>query len=85
MPSSPKFLAGGRQGSQLLWIAPSGGRDRPNAEGVWMPSPFDASSVELMRQLLGQVGEFFNPVFPKAPYNPLPATLALPLNRVRGL
>ena len=58
--AGPKLLAGGRQGSQLLWIAPSGGRDRPNAEGVWMPSPFDASSVELMRQLLAQVGEFFN-------------------------
>ena len=46
---------GARQGGQLLWIAPSGGRDRPNADGVWMPSPFDPSSVELMRQLLAQV------------------------------
>ncbi len=42
------------QGGQLLWIAPSGGRDRPNADGVWMPAPFDAASVELMRQMLSQ-------------------------------
>ena len=44
-----------RQGGRLLWLAPSGGRDRPNAEGVWMPAPFDAASVELMRQMLAQV------------------------------
>ena len=39
------------QGGQLLWIAPSGGRDRPSAEGVWSPAPFDATAVELMRAL----------------------------------
>ena len=42
------------QGGQLLWVAPSGGRDRPNRDGVWMPAPFDAASVELMRQMLSQ-------------------------------
>ena len=38
------------QGGQLIWIAPSGGRDRPK-EGRWTPDPFDPSAVELMRQL----------------------------------
>lgn len=35
----------------MLWIAPSGGRDRPNEEGVWMPAKFDPSAVDLMRHL----------------------------------
>ncbi len=39
-------------GGKLLWIAPSGGRDRPSAEtGAWSPAPFDPAAVELMRQL----------------------------------
>lgn len=42
------------QGGKLLWIAPSGGRDRPNADGVWMPAQFDAASVDLMRTMLAQ-------------------------------
>ena len=40
------------QGGKLLWIAPSGGRDRPNVEGTWLPAPFDAASVDLMRNLI---------------------------------
>jgi len=43
-----------RQGGKLLWIAPSGGRDRPNAEGTWLPAPFDAAAVDLMRYLIVQ-------------------------------
>jgi len=39
------------QGGLLIWIAPSGGRDRPNEDGVWMPAPFDPSAVDLMRAL----------------------------------
>lgn len=33
-------------------MAPSGGRDRPNAESKWLPHAFDAGVVELMRSLL---------------------------------
>lgn len=40
------------EGGQLVWIAPSGGRDRPNEEGTWLPAAFDGSAVELMRTLL---------------------------------
>lgn len=41
------------EGGQLLWIAPSGGRDRSidGASGHTMPDAFDASAVELMRAL----------------------------------
>jgi glycerol-3-phosphate O-acyltransferase len=42
------------QGGKLLWIAPSGGRDRPNADGVWMPAEFDVAAVDLMRTMLAQ-------------------------------
>ncbi|GAQ86900.1 Glycerol-3-Phosphate Acyltransferase [Klebsormidium nitens] len=41
-----------KAGGQFIWIAPSGGRDRPDpATGQWVPAAFDDSSVELMRRL----------------------------------
>jgi hypothetical protein len=33
-------------------VAPSGGRDRPDAAGQWLPHAFDAGVVDLMRSLL---------------------------------
>nr|QNN94188.1 glycerol-3-phosphate acyltransferase [Ammopiptanthus nanus] len=46
-----------RSGSQLIWIAPSGGRDRPDPHtGEWVPAPFDASSVDNMRRLVDHSG-----------------------------
>uniref|UniRef100_UPI002ED70977 Glycerol-3-phosphate acyltransferase, chloroplastic n=1 Tax=Lobosphaera incisa TaxID=312850 RepID=UPI002ED70977 len=43
------------EGGRLLWIAPSGGRDRPQADtGAWHPDKFDPTAVELMRQLLSR-------------------------------
>ncbi|XP_038888414.1 glycerol-3-phosphate acyltransferase, chloroplastic isoform X2 [Benincasa hispida] len=46
-----------RGGSQLIWIAPSGGRDRPDpSTGEWYPAPFDASSVDNMRRLIHHSG-----------------------------
>lgn len=42
-----------RAGSQIIWIAPSGGRDRPDPiTGEWYPAPFDVSSVDNMRRLV---------------------------------
>lgn len=46
-----------RGGSQIIWIAPSGGRDRPDPlTGEWHPAPFDASAVDNMRRLLEHSG-----------------------------
>ncbi|KAL5537552.1 hypothetical protein UlMin_044231, partial [Ulmus minor] len=46
-----------RGGSQIIWIAPSGGRDRPDpVTGEWYPAPFDASSVDNMRRLVEHSG-----------------------------
>ena len=41
------------EGGKLLWIAPSGGRDRnvDEASGETFPDPFDHTAVELMRAL----------------------------------
>eukprot|EP00271_Cylindrocystis_brebissonii_P016841 TRINITY_DN4142_c0_g1_i1.p1 TRINITY_DN4142_c0_g1~~TRINITY_DN4142_c0_g1_i1.p1 ORF type:complete len:478 (+),score=76.40 TRINITY_DN4142_c0_g1_i1:258-1691(+) len=42
-----------KKGGNLIWIAPSGGRDRPDpVTGEWVPAPFDPATVELMRRLL---------------------------------
>lgn len=46
-----------RKGSQIIWIAPSGGRDRPDPSmGEWFPAPFDASSVDNIRRLADHSG-----------------------------
>ncbi|GER34646.1 glycerol-3-phosphate acyltransferase [Striga asiatica] len=46
-----------RGGSKLIWIAPSGGRDRPDpVTKEWYPAPFDASSVDNMRRLAEHAG-----------------------------
>eukprot|EP00892_Ulva_mutabilis_P010711 jgi/Ulvmu1/8011/UM004_0247.1 len=38
-------------GGSLLWIAPAGGRDRPNDDDVYVPAKFDPTALELMRTL----------------------------------
>lgn len=46
-----------RDGSRIVWIAPSGGRDRPDPlTGEWYPAPFDASSVDNIRRLVEHSG-----------------------------
>ncbi|KAJ0112748.1 hypothetical protein Patl1_03585 [Pistacia atlantica] len=52
-----------RGGSQIVWIAPSGGRDRPDPVteewhpvSFWGQAPFDASSVDNMRRLAEHSG-----------------------------
>uniref|UniRef100_A0A0C9S3S3 glycerol-3-phosphate 1-O-acyltransferase n=1 Tax=Wollemia nobilis TaxID=56998 RepID=A0A0C9S3S3_9CONI len=46
-----------RKGGQIIWIAPSGGRDRPDqVTKEWFPAHFDASSVDNMRRLVEHSG-----------------------------
>ncbi|GMJ16044.1 ACYLTRANSFERASE 1 [Hibiscus trionum] len=46
-----------RDGSKIVWIAPSGGRDRPDSlTEEWYPEPFDFSSVDNMRRLIRRSG-----------------------------
>lgn len=45
-------------GGVLIWVAPSGGRDRTvcPSTGETLPDPFDPAVVELMRALLAKAG-----------------------------
>ncbi|XP_042025005.1 glycerol-3-phosphate acyltransferase, chloroplastic-like isoform X2 [Salvia splendens] len=46
-----------RSGAKIIWIAPSGGRDRPDpVTKEWHPAPFDSSSVDNMRRLVEHAG-----------------------------
>ncbi|KAL8552925.1 hypothetical protein ACS0TY_001559 [Phlomoides rotata] len=46
-----------RGGSKIIWIAPSGGRDRLDpVTKEWYPAPFDASAVDNMRRLVEHAG-----------------------------
>ncbi|XP_078439915.1 phospholipid/glycerol acyltransferase family protein [Wolffia australiana] len=46
-----------RNGGQLIWIAPSGGRDRPDPQtGEWHPATFDPASVNNIRRLADHAG-----------------------------
>lgn len=44
------------EGGYCIYVAPSGGRDRPDSNGKFQVAPFDAQSVELF-SLLGQQSE----------------------------
>lgn len=35
------------EGGKIIYVAPSGGRDRPNAHGIVEVAPFDAQSIEM--------------------------------------
>ncbi|KAF6266197.1 glycerol-3-phosphate acyltransferase [Scenedesmus sp. NREL 46B-D3] len=64
-------------GGTLVWIAPSGGRDRPK-DGVWSPDSFDATAVELMRNLINrakQPGHLYPMAMFSYPVMPPPSTV----------
>ncbi len=42
------------EGSRFIYVAPSGGRDRQNAEGVVEVAPFDPQSIEMFRLIAKQ-------------------------------
>ncbi|MFZ0564888.1 MAG: 1-acyl-sn-glycerol-3-phosphate acyltransferase [Chlamydiales bacterium] len=42
------------EGGKCIYVAPSGGRDRPNSEGKVVVSPFDPQSVEMFRLMAKQ-------------------------------
>lgn len=44
------------QGGRCIYVAPSGGRDRPNSEGVVEIAPFDPSSIEMFRLMAKESG-----------------------------
>eukprot|EP00775_Hariotina_reticulata_P003542 gene3542-3811_t len=64
-------------GGSLVWIAPSGGRDRPK-DDVWSPDKFDPAAVELMRNLINrakQPGHLYPMAMFSYPVMPPPKTV----------
>ncbi len=53
------------EGGKLIYIAPSGGRDRKNDEGILFPAHFNPDSIELMR-IVGEKAERKTHFFPLA-------------------
>ncbi len=45
------------KGGRCIYVAPSGGRDRPNAQGLVEISPFDPQAIELFALLAKQAGK----------------------------
>jgi glycerol-3-phosphate O-acyltransferase len=39
------------EGGKVIYVAPSGGRDRPSASGKVRPAPFDPAAVEMFRMM----------------------------------
>lgn len=44
------------QGGQCIYVAPSGGRDRPGPDGTVDVAPFDSASIEMFRLMAMQSG-----------------------------
>lgn len=66
------------EGGLLMWIAPSGGRDRPKENGEYLPDKFDPDAVELMRNLVArakQPGHIFPMAMFSYPVMPPPKTV----------
>ena len=45
-----------KEGGKCVWVAPSGGRDRPDENGEYRVAPFDAKSVEMFRLMSEKAG-----------------------------
>lgn len=44
------------EGGHAIYVAPSGGRDRPNASGIVEVAPFDPQSIEMFRLMAQRAG-----------------------------
>merc|ERR1719331_1146162 len=45
-----------KEGDKVIWVAPSGGRDRTNEDGEYFVADFDAKSVEMFRLMADKAG-----------------------------
>jgi glycerol-3-phosphate O-acyltransferase len=74
------------EGGKAIYVAPSGGRDRPNAAGVVEIAPFDPQSIEMLYLMAGRAGHptHFYPLALKS-YNllPPPETIQVELGEAR--
>ena len=80
-------------GGKCIWVAPSGGRDRPDADGVYTPAAFDPKSVEMFRLMSAKAADKTTHFFPVAmmthrlfppPKTLTPGALGEPRRAIRG-
>ncbi len=74
------------EGGKAIYVAPSGGRDRPNTDGVVEVAPFDPQSIEmlyLMAQRAGHPTHFYPLALKTFELLPPPQTVQVELGEVR--
>lgn len=74
------------EGGKAIYVAPSGGRDRPNKEGIFEVADFDAQSIEmfyLMAQRAGHPTSFYPLTLKTHELLPPPETIQLELGEIR--
>jgi glycerol-3-phosphate O-acyltransferase len=74
------------EGGKAIYVAPSGGRDRPNQEGIIEIAPFDPQSVEMFYLMAKRAGHptYFYPLTLKTyALLPPPQTIQLELGEAR--
>ena len=76
------------EGGKCIYVAPSGGRDRPNAEGFVEVAPFDGQSIEmfyLMARRAKTITHFHPLALATYPLLPPPNTIQVALGEERKL
>jgi glycerol-3-phosphate O-acyltransferase len=76
-----------KEGGKCIWVAPSGGRDRPNPEGIVQVAPFDPQSIEmfyLMAQKAAHPTHFFPLALDTYDLFPPPKTIQIELGEERS-
>jgi glycerol-3-phosphate O-acyltransferase len=74
------------EGGKAIYVAPSGGRDRPNAQGIVEITPYDPQSIEmfyLMAQRAGHPTHFYPLALKTHELLPPPQTIQVELGEVR--
>ena len=74
------------EGGKAIYVAPSGGRDRPNADGVVELAKFDPQSIEmlnLMAQRAGHPTHFYSLALKTYALFPPPETIQVELGEAR--
>lgn len=74
------------EGGKAIYIAPSGGRDRPNASGVFEVAPFDPQSIEmcnLMAKRAKHPTHFYPLALKTYPILPPPENIQITLGETR--
>jgi len=76
-----------KEGGNVFWVAPSGGRDRANEENKFVVAPFDYKALDMFKLIAMQSGRGCH-FFPMAMYThqliPPPKTVSSELGESRS-